>query len=240
MILAIETSHVQGEVALGEGEFPTVSALSPGLVHGRELQPKIAQVCEAAGTPPAALDLVAVSAGPGSYTGLRIGVATAKAIAWALGKPALAISTLEAIAQNVTEPGPFVVILDARRGACYCAEFQAREDADGRVHIERQSADRAVPFAELADRLAAATRLLGEGAVGLPGASAREILPAEWNLPRAAEVYRLARRRWRAVRDGQEPAPPEFGQPHLLVPFYLRPSQAEERSIDGVRPGRPA
>lgn len=235
MILAIETSQVQGEVALGDGEIPTLVQLSPGLVHGRELQPRIAEIVASLGIGPSALGLIAVSAGPGSYTGLRIGVATAKALAWGLGKPALAVSTLETIAQNVSEPGPFAVVLDARRGDCYGARFHARETDDGRVSVERLGADQILPLTDFLASLEPATRLVGDGAAAVAAADDRfSLLPFDWNLPRAAEVYRLARRRWRDIREGREAPPAEFLRSHALVPCYLRAPLAQ--SPPGRRP----
>lgn len=229
LILAIETSHAQGEVALGTAELPLVRPFSPGLVHGRELQPRIAEVFDECDAQAADLGAIAVSAGPGSYTGVRIGIACAKTMAWALGVPVLGVSTLEAIAANVTEAGAFVVLLDARRGACYSARFLATETEDGRVRVERETPDELGDPAELRASLDPATHVVGEGLRTLEGFESFSAFPEEWNLPRAKHVYHIARRDLVAIKNGRQPAPPEFENPHGLEPRYLRASQAEER-----------
>ncbi|MFQ5655775.1 MAG: tRNA (adenosine(37)-N6)-threonylcarbamoyltransferase complex dimerization subunit type 1 TsaB, partial [Planctomycetota bacterium] len=188
-----------------------------------------------AGTPRTAITLVAVSAGPGSYTGIRIGVAAAKALAWALGVPALAIPTLEVIARNAPADGDLAVILDARRGACYGATFRRR---GGR--IERTGDDRVAPPGEFLETLPEGTRLIGQGAYTLPGTDRFPRFGEESAIPRAELVHAAAGERLTAIRAGTLQPPPEFADPHLLVPSYLRPSEAEERAAARKQRGEEA
>lgn len=227
-LLAIETSHRQGEVALGSRAIPNVVSFSPGLVHARELQPRIDEIFQQQSVARSELGLIAVSAGPGSYTGMRIGVSCAKAMGFALGVPTLAISTIEVIARNVTDDGLFAVLLDARRGACYSALFEGVEDDEGRVRIERRGPDTVSTPAELWASLPAGTPLVGEGCATIEGAAEYPRLAEEWDLPHARHLYDVARARWQEIVSGQAAAPPEFEDPHVLAPSYLRLSQAEE------------
>ena len=226
-ILAIETSHTPGSVCTGPGSgpaTPTEEVFPPGLVHAREILPAIDRVCAAAGVERGDLGLVAVSMGPGSYTGVRVGVSATKALAFALGIPSLGLSSLEVIAGNSTVTGEFAVILDARRGAAYSARFCRDEGG-----VTRLDADRIVPVAELLAELPEDVPLVGSGAGTLPGTEHRPRLDETWNTPRAAVVYELARERWRAIREGLSTAPEEYSDPRTLVPRYLRASEAEEQ-----------
>lgn len=229
-ILALETSHEQGSVAVGARELPLVVEFSPGLVHARELQVRIDEALVRAGLERAELGLIAVSAGPGSYTGVRIGVAAAKAMAWGLGIPVLGVSTLEVIAANVTEPGPFAVLLDARRASCYGAHFECREDSSGRTTTVRLGPDRVCGPAAFLAELPAGRPLVGEGARSVPGTETFPRLAEEWGVAHARQVHALARVWWYEIIQGKRTAPEEFTDPHRLVPRYLRPSQAEERA----------
>ncbi|MCI0651764.1 MAG: tRNA (adenosine(37)-N6)-threonylcarbamoyltransferase complex dimerization subunit type 1 TsaB [Planctomycetes bacterium] len=227
-ILAIETSHAQGSVAVGERatSTPYLAMFSPGLVHAREIMTTIDHAFAETKLPRSAIALVAVSAGPGSYTGVRIGVAAAKAIAYALRIPALALSTLEIIARNVTADGEFAVLLDARRGACYAARFARRAGALVRLTLDRVFAPDDF-FSELPPSCA----LLGEGVAAFPAGAARfRRLPEEWDLPRADRALEAARGDWERIERAEEPPPAEFSNPHLLVPFYLRDTEAEEKA----------
>ncbi|MEM7167768.1 MAG: tRNA (adenosine(37)-N6)-threonylcarbamoyltransferase complex dimerization subunit type 1 TsaB [Planctomycetota bacterium] len=228
-ILAIETSHKQGSVALGDGtSAPFVVPFSPGLVHARELQPRIDEAVANSPFERTDLGLIAVSAGPGSYTGVRIGVATAKALAWGLGVPTLAVSTLGVIARNVTQPGDFAVVLDARRDACYGALFRCAETEPGTTTVTRLTEDSLAAPDEYLGQLPAGTPLVGEGRLTLPGVDQFPLLAPEWDVPQSAHVHALAQAQWTAIRDNTTPEPPEFRDPHELVPTYLRASQAEE------------
>lgn len=163
-ILALETSAKAVSAAVTEdGEVLAHSFQCTGLTHSRTLLPMVDAMLQNAGLPPETMDVFAVSSGPGSFTGLRIGVSTLKGLAWALDKPCAGVSTLRAMAQNLAHAdGLLVCAMDARRGQIYNALFAA----EGGV-LTRLCADRAIALPELAEELAGDGRrkfILGDGA----------------------------------------------------------------------------
>jgi tRNA threonylcarbamoyladenosine biosynthesis protein TsaB len=231
-ILAIETSQERGSVAWSPGPgAPAVEELfSIGLVHGREIIPRIEALRARADFAREEIELVAVSAGPGSFTGLRIGISAAKALAFALGRPALAVSSLEAIARGVPADGghaELAVLLDARRGRVYGARFRRT-----RGRLERLTADRSLPPEEFFAELPPGALLVGAGSRTIAGAERFGRLPEEIDTPSAAAVIAIARERLAEIAAGGE-VPPEFEDPHLLVPTYLLRTGAEEAREGG-------
>ena len=146
-ILALETSAKSVSAAVTEDGAVLASAYqNTGLTHSRTLMPMVDAMLNNSGIPLSDIGLVAVAAGPGSFTGLRIGVSAAKGLAWTLDLPCCAVSTLEAMAWNLRQEDAVIVCaMDARRNQVYNALFAAR---DGR--LERLIPDRAVGLAELA------------------------------------------------------------------------------------------
>ena len=149
-ILALESSAVAASAALCEDEMLLGQTyLHTGLTHSQTLLPMAAGLLEQCGLKPQDLDLIAVAAGPGSFTGLRIGVAAAKGLAWAAELPCAGCSTLEAMAWSLAGfQGEVCAAMDARRHQVYNARFRA---AGGR--LERLCPDRAVGLDALADEL---------------------------------------------------------------------------------------
>jgi tRNA threonylcarbamoyladenosine biosynthesis protein TsaB len=121
-VLAIDTATLTASAAIVvDGITLAEESVRTGS-HSEELMPMVARVMERAGLVPAQLDAVAVGAGPGSFTGLRIGMATAKGIAFAAGKPLWLGSSLAALAEAARRRGArglVVPVLDARRGEVY-------------------------------------------------------------------------------------------------------------------------
>ncbi len=126
-ILALETATLAGSAALVEGgRILAESNLAPGRTHSSTLLPEIQKVLQEAGMSATDLDIVAVGLGPGSFTGLRIGLAIAKGLAWAAGKPLVGVPTLDAMARAV-QPGDGGIIcpvIDARKGQVYAAMYR--------------------------------------------------------------------------------------------------------------------
>lgn len=125
LILSIETATFVCSVALHRnGELMGSLELFQENVHGQKLMPLIEALLSQVGVKVEALDAVAVSKGPGSYTGLRIGVSTAKGLAFAQDIPVIGVDTLDALGQRVkpfVTPGDFVIpMIDARRMEVYC------------------------------------------------------------------------------------------------------------------------
>lgn len=123
--VAIETSTRQGSLALlREGRFQSELTLELGTAHGQSLLPGIAKLLQQQDLTPRHLRLVAVSQGPGSYTGLRVGVVCAKLLAWSLRIPLVAVDTLQALAADCgTSVERLWIVTDAQRDAVYAACF---------------------------------------------------------------------------------------------------------------------
>lgn len=225
LILGLETATRFTSVALVDGddvlaEFTYSGPLRPSQV----LMPMVDRVFRDAGLDRTRLGAVAAGAGPGSFTGLRLGLATAQALAYALGIPAVGVSTLEAMAFPWLGTGCLVVsVLDAQRGRVYAAGFP--RDPAG-------FAPRTVEWEALLEHLASRAGG-GGGRVVLVGdwAWARReqvssrlgegvwVVPPELGYPRAAVVARLGRQ---ALEEGAG------GDPFALRAVYLRRSEAEE------------
>ena len=163
-ILALETSARSISCAVTEDGAVLASAFQcTGLTHSRTLLPMVDAMLRNAEIARESIDLYAVSAGPGSFTGLRIGVSALKGLAWAADKPCVGVSTLYAMAQNLAHADALLVCaMDARRSQVYNALFEAK---DGR--LTRLTPDRAIGLDELAAELqgdARRTLVLGDGA----------------------------------------------------------------------------
>jgi tRNA threonylcarbamoyladenosine biosynthesis protein TsaB len=279
LLLAIETSSARGSLALLDGESILREAPFPeGLVHGREVTVHLQRVMAEAGFAPRRLDALAVGLGPGSYTGIRVGVTAAKTLAFALRIPVLAESSLRVIAANASTelaapgagaaPGDgvgagegspegtrTVVAVDGKQKHVYLARYRTgAKGGAGARHVEQELAELAIELpwppgrerpggapphggptaplspaaAEVIDEaLAPGVVVVGDAAdavlaaARMPGALRG---PREWDWPRAAVLGRLAAVSARGMA-------PRFDLEavHLLVPIYLRSSEAERR-----------
>ncbi len=222
-ILAFETSAKAASAALMEdGRLVAEAYQNSGLTHSRTLMKMAEDLLRNCEIPASGIDAAAVAAGPGSFTGVRIGVAAAKGFAWGREIPCQGVSTLEAMAWLAAPCEALIVpAMDARRSQVYCAAFYRMEDG-----VRRVLEDAAVSIEELGERLAAIPGekiLVGDGAAlcchtlrdKLPGL---RLPPEHLRFQRASGVALGA---WDALRRG-EPA-----NPGTLVPTYLRMSQAE-------------
>ncbi|MEG1857608.1 MAG: tRNA (adenosine(37)-N6)-threonylcarbamoyltransferase complex dimerization subunit type 1 TsaB [Pseudoflavonifractor sp.] len=163
-ILALESSAIACSVALCEDEkLIAQSFQNNGLTHSRTLMPMAEHLLRNCGVTLHEVDIIAVAAGPGSFTGLRIGVAAAKGLAWPENKPCAGVSTLEAMAWTVAHMGgELCPVMDARRGQVYHARFAAA--GGGPVRL---TADRAIRLTDLAEELKMSGKeqvLVGDGA----------------------------------------------------------------------------
>ena len=146
-LLALESSAKAASCAvLSDGE-PLASAWqATGLTHSRTLLPMAADILENSGLSLSDMDAVAVAAGPGSFTGLRIGIAAAKGLAWGAEKPCVGVSTLEAMAWPLSHLGGILVCaMDARRQQIYNAVFRCENGV-----LVRLREDRAISLEETA------------------------------------------------------------------------------------------
>ena len=220
LILALESSAKAASVALMEDEnlIAQYSQCS-GLTHSRTLLPMLEDMLKNTEKKIADVDLIAVAHGPGSFTGIRIGVSTVKGLAWAAQKSCVGVSTLEAMAWHGASSGGLICpVMDARRSQVYNALLEIDDDA----RPKRLTEDRAISLSELAQELRADGReplLVGDGAkltydyLTQAGLACR-MAPA--NL-----VYQSA---WGVGMAALDKKP---GSADDLLPVYLRLSQAE-------------
>ena len=145
-ILAFESSAKAASVALCDGGFLLAQSYqNTGLTHSATLMKMAEDLLRNTNTKVTDLSLVAVAAGPGSFTGVRIGVAAAVGLAWGADLDICGVSTLEAMAHQVTDADTLICpVMDARRSQVYNALFRRREG-----EIERLCPDRALSLAEL-------------------------------------------------------------------------------------------
>jgi tRNA threonylcarbamoyladenosine biosynthesis protein TsaB len=221
LILAMESSAKAASAALvRDGALLAQSFSCSGLTHSRTLLPMAEHVLDAAGVQLQDVDCLAVAQGPGSFTGSRIGVSAVKGLAWAAQKPAVGVSTLEAMAYHGLAAGQGALVcccMDARRQQIYHALFEIRGGKPVRL-----CEDRAIALEQLADELAGKNTqvfLLGDGAALTAGFLQKRGLPF-----RLAPDDLLWQDGWGVAMAAQD-KPPISGEE--LLPVYLRLSQAE-------------
>ena len=133
MLLAFDTATPRVTVALADGErLLAAYDVEQGLAHGELLAPAIERVLREAGAIPSDVSAVAVGIGPGPYTGLRVGLVTARTMGWALGVPVYGVCSLDIVAAEVEAP-EFWVATDARRKEVYLARYAGGSRVDGPV-----------------------------------------------------------------------------------------------------------
>ena len=147
-LLALETTAKAASCAVLEDGVPLATAWqATGLTHSRTLLPMVEDMLKNSELKLQDMDAIAVAAGPGSFTGLRIGIAGVKGLAWAADKPCIPVSTLEAMAWPLSHlEGIIVCAMDARRQQIYNAVFQAEGGT-----LTRLREDRAISLADAAE-----------------------------------------------------------------------------------------
>ena len=222
-ILALETSAKSVSCAVVEDGAPLASAYQcTGLTHSRTLLPMVNAMLKNADLTIGDMDALAIAAGPGSFTGLRIGIAAVKGLAWAADKPCLGVSTLEAMAENVAHLNGLVVgAMDARRAQVYNAVFEAKAGT-----LTRLTPDRAISLEALCAQLTGKEQpitVLGDGGMlcyrYLTERGVKcSLAPAPLLYQNAVGVGLAAERAY---------ARGEAVNAQELLPMYLRPAQAE-------------
>ena len=228
LILAFETSAKAASVALmDEKRLLGESYQNTGMTHSQTLLVMAEDLLKQCGKTAADVTAVAVAEGPGSFTGVRIGVAAAKGFAWGAEIPCYGISTLEAMAESLAVYSGYVCpVMDARRAQVYNALFRAEGGK-----LERISPDRAISLAELGqelEKLDGPVFLVGDGSEltyrTLHEQIGELVLPKEHRMhQRAVGVALLARGKAEAG------LAPSGG---ALTPNYLRLSQAEREKLE--------
>ncbi len=227
IILALDTTENTATAALLSDETPLAAeTLGMTKTHSETMLPIVAGLLEKCGRTYDDIDLYAVSAGPGSFTGVRIGAAVVKGLAFGKGKPCVGVSALEALAENLRGiEGILCPGMDARRGQLYNALFEGK--ADGTV--TRLTPDRTVSAEELAAELAETyagrtVYFCGGGYEIMKKACEGKITvghtPAALIPESGISVGLTARRTYLADPEGTY-------DDRTLQPTYLRPSQAE-------------
>jgi len=231
VILAFETSAKAASVALlDKGILLGETYQNTGLTHSQTLLSMAEELLKNCGKTPSDVTAVAVAAGPGSFTGVRIGVAAAKGFAWGKELPCYGVSTLEAMAKTLGVWDGYVVpAMDARRNQTYTAIFAAEQG-----NLTRILEDSAISVEELGEKLKNLKKpifLVGDGA-NLCYNQLKEklpnlILPPEHRLhQRASGVALLAQQ----MLDAGIP-----GDGASLKPNYLRLSQAERERLEASK-----
>ncbi len=228
LILAFETSAKAGSVALmDENKLLGESYQNTGLTHSQTLLTMGQDLLESCGYTPQQVTAVAVAAGPGSFTGVRIGVAAAKGFAWGNDAACYGVSTLEAMALGFGAWEGYVCpVMDARRSQVYNAVFLAEGGK-----LTRVTEDRAISLEELGtqlQKLHGPVFLVGDGSElayrTLSGLVPGLVCPPEHRLHQRAAGVALA-----AAEMIQKGLP---GDAQALAPNYLRLSQAERERLE--------
>lgn len=227
-ILAVDTSALTATVAvMKNGVLVFENNITNALTHSETLMPMIDYALSSVKLSVKDIDLFAVSCGPGSFTGIRIGVSAIKALAYATNKPVYGINTLEALAFNlsVTENVRVCPIMDARRSQVYNAVYKF---TGGKAEIVE--APRALSVEELCEEITEKTIFTGDGVnvykdkiTQLCGDKAL-FAPAHLTLQRAASIAYAASM---ATED-------EYLTPEALEVIYLRKSQAEREREERI------
>lgn len=231
-ILAIETSAKSVSAAVVENGVPLASAYqNMGLTHSRTLMPLVDGMLSAAGLRVRDMNLLATANGPGSFTGLRIGVSALKGLAWALEKPCCGVPTLAAMARNLAHmEGLIICAMDARRNQVYNALFLAHDGV-----LTRQCPDRAIGLAELAEEIKNRPEpkfVVGDGA----GLCYNHLLEQDVPCRMAPPQLMMQNAVGVALAAEEMAAAGQVTTARDLVPVYLRLSQAErERLARGLK-----
>jgi tRNA threonylcarbamoyladenosine biosynthesis protein TsaB len=219
-ILALESATLTGGAALLDGDrLVGETTLSIELTHSERMMAVVDRLLQDCRWTPMDLEGLAVSVGPGSFTGLRVGIATVKGLALALALPVAAVPTLDALAATLPfASAPVCPLLDARKGEVYCSLYRWRGDMMARewdylaLSPEAAAARLPAPVIVLGDGVASCRphlARLGEGVMEAPPARRR---------PSAGVVAALGHALLASGKGMDAEA---------LVPFYLRPSEAE-------------
>jgi len=226
--LSFDTSAKVASVAVLEDKKTLASySVDNGLTQSELILPMAEDIMKKLGLSYSDIELLATSVGPGSFTGVRIGVSLVKGLSFGKGIPCVGVSTLEALAENLRGlPGVIVPVMDARRNQVYTATFSS----DGE-ELKRETVDRAISLDELAEELKSASGsiyLVGDGyevakkALGSLGVKIINT-PVELRNENAASVGRVALGKYERG---------EYVSDLEIAPIYLRMPQAERERLE--------
>jgi tRNA threonylcarbamoyladenosine biosynthesis protein TsaB len=223
-ILAVDTSTASGSIAILDGarviaEWTMLSSLT----HNRLLLKRVDFLLNELGWSLEQVEGFAVTTGPGSFTGLRIGLTTVKTLAWATGKPFVGIPSLDALAAPLGFAAhPVCPLIDARKSEIYFAVYQP----DGRGTVQRRSSFQVDSPQRIMEKITGPTIFCGDGWSLCEQLFLKElggwalVAPAPFHIIRAGLVGELARKK---LQEQEEE------NPLTSAPLYVRPSEAEIR-----------
>ncbi|MBI5682370.1 MAG: tRNA (adenosine(37)-N6)-threonylcarbamoyltransferase complex dimerization subunit type 1 TsaB [Deltaproteobacteria bacterium] len=222
-ILAIDTGMPSGSIAILEDDSLIAECMPCAeKTHAEKLLPSIDSILKSSGIRLNDIDCFAVTIGPGSFTGLRIGISTVKGFAWCLKKPVVGVSTLKTLAMNILHSDKLICpILDARKEEIYAGIYKREEET-----LTAEKDDCVIKPCELVKHLNRQTIFLG-GGIKIYG----DVIKSElgdnavfaphdlWHI-RASNIAKLA---LREVEKGN------IQSPETIVPYYIRRSEAETK-----------
>ena len=232
IILALDSTATSASVALCDGKRLLAEyTIENGNTHSENLLPMVEELLNKFKLSPRDVDLFACTAGPGSFTGVRIGVATVKGLAFGTDKPCIGVSTLASLARNLTgfgaelQNGVIVSpVMNARRSQVYNALFRICGNK-----IERLTPDRAIPISELESELmhySSPIYLCGDGYdITKNGFSSLRVSETPSRL-RIQSGYSTVQEALSLYESG------DFSSDRTLLPVYLRPCQAERERLE--------
>ena len=222
-ILALETSAKAVSAAVAEGgKILCAGYQDTGLTHSRTLMPIVEGILKNTNLTIADMDAIAVAVGPGSFTGIRIGIAAAKGLAFGADKPAIGVSTLAAMAGNVAFcDGLLICAMDARRQQIYNALFEAKDGV-----LTRLTEDRAIALSDLLEEIKDDPRpktVLGDG-----GRLCRDYLAEHGVACRLAPPHLVMQNAMSVALEAERLAQEgKLLSAQELEPVYLRPPHAD-------------
>jgi len=223
-LFCLDTSTLAGSIAILEDECVRAEVnINLGRKHTERLLPGMDWLFQELAIEPREIEAVSVGIGPGSFTGLRVGLATAKGLALSLSVPIVGVSSLEALAWQVRfYPGKILALLDARKGQVFAGFFQGGDE------FKLESEPMAIDPSELVEKIKAKTLVVGEGLAAYPEILEKvknkvSVAGFEYDYPRASIVGRLGLIR---LQRG------ESDSPETLAPVYLRGSDAQMPEVE--------
>ncbi len=224
-ILAIDTSALTATAAiLADGKLVGEISTTTALNHSVTVMPMIDELLKKVNMDISEIDLFACSEGPGSFTGLRIGIGTVKGLAYGLGKKVVGVSTLEALAHNISFTDCVIApIMDARRGQVYNALYKFTDGA-----LYEITSPRALSIEELCDELTEKTVFVGDGVSPYKDKISELMGEKAYFAPPQHVFQRAGSVAYSAL--GKEPVDAE-----ALTAVYLRKPQAEREREEKER-----
>lgn len=224
--LAIETSGKEGSVALSEdGGVVSESTFPHGFKHAAELIPTMDRLVRERDWKPSSVDEVYVSIGPGSFTGLRVGVTAAKVFCFSIGARAVAVSSMLALAhQAPAEAGQALIVLDAKRGQVFTALYRRTEQPEAWQVVEPPHLD---TLSDILGRTPRPLWLMGEG---LPFHQSSINEHDEGLIVTPAASWRVAAGKVASIGHAMARRG-DFADVRTLAPLYVRLPEAEEKRL---------